>query len=195
MFLIREILVSHEILQHRFVCNLSACLGACCWEGDWGAPVEDYEQTILTNVRESLRPYLTRDGNELIDEQGSYVYYKEPKKMGTPLLANGHCAYLNLDSGGCASCGIETAHRDGAIDFKKPISCHLYPIRHQVESEKSFQALNYDEWDICQPACTLGKTLDLPLYEFAKEAIIRKFGVAFYEDLEAAAAELDTYEK
>ena len=191
MILIKDILVSREIFERKFVCNLNVCKGACCWEGDWGAPIDQEEQVIIEEMRELLRPYLSEEGNQVIDEQGSFVYFEELKTMGTTLLPDGRCAYMIKDELGCAQCGIEHANRAGATSFRKPISCHLYPIRHTVEDERSFEALNYDEWDICNAACTLGSSLKVPVYQFLKDAIIRKFGAAFFAEMEEVAEDLE----
>ncbi len=184
MYLIDDILVSDELFSEHFTCNLDACKGACCWEGDWGAPLEDSELQVLEESREKLRPYLTKAGNDVIDKVGSHSYYEEPKLHGTPLIEGAACAYLTFDDKGIGQCGIEKAHKDGAVNFQKPISCHLYPVRHTVEKHVSFQALNFEEWEICSPACTLGQTLKMPAYKFVKEALIRKFGLEFYQSLE-----------
>ncbi|NND07197.1 MAG: DUF3109 family protein [Saprospiraceae bacterium] len=191
MFLIKGILVSREIFAQKFVCNLNVCKGACCWEGDWGAPIDEDEEVILSGIREQVRPFLNEEGNQAIDEQGAFTYYKEPKKTGTTLVSDGRCAYMTIDAEGCAQCGFEQAHRAGVISFKKPLSCHLYPIRHQVEDERAFAALNYDEWDICSAACDLGTSLRIPVYQFVKDAIIRKFGEEFYAELDALAKDLE----
>ncbi len=191
MFLIDDVLVSREIFKRKFVCNLSACKGACCWEGDWGAPLDNDEREILTEVRNLLRPYLSDEGNELIDRDGPFTYYPEPGKYGTPLQKDGACAYLTVDDEGVAQCGIEKAWADGAIEYKKPVSCHLYPLRFEVQQELSFKALNYDEWDICAAACELGESLNVPVYQFVKEALIRRFGESFYQHLEDIARDIE----
>jgi len=184
MYLIDDVLVSEEVFSQHFTCNLDACKGACCWEGDFGAPLEDAELQVLDEIRETLRPYLTKAGNDVIDQEGSYVYYKGPNLHGTPLIEDAACAYLTFDDNGIGQCGIEKAHKDGVVDFQKPVSCQLYPLRHTVEEALSFQALNFEEWEICSPACTLGQSLKMPAYKFVKDALIRKFGPEFYESLE-----------
>jgi Protein of unknown function (DUF3109) len=187
MIIIKDILVSDDLIEEQFMCNLDACKGACCWEGDWGAPVEEAEKEILDQIYKTIKPYLSKEGRKVIGEQGKYTYYEKPAEFGTPLLQNGACAYLTYDYKGVAQCGIEKAYNDGVIDFKKPISCHLYPVRVNSEEQVAFEALNYDRWDICSAACEKGKEYQMPVYQFVKDAIIRKYGQDFYDELEAAA--------
>ncbi len=187
MLFIQEVLVSKDIVQEQFMCQLDACKGACCWEGDFGAPLETAELHILEKIYEHIRPYLTPEGVAVLEKEGLFTYYKENKEYGTPLLSNGACAYMTYDENGIAKCGIEQAYQDGATDFKKPISCHLYPVRISKKPKLGFEALNYDRWDICSAACSLGKDQKMPIYQFVKEAIIRKYGEDFFEELEAAA--------
>lgn len=190
MLIIQDILVSDDLVETQFLCDLKACKGACCWEGDWGAPLDKAELHTLEMIYEDVKPFLTQAGIEVIEEQGLYVYYEEPKDYGTPLLENGACAYMTYNEIGIAQCGIEQAYLAGKIDFKKPISCHLYPVRVKENPEQGFEALNYDEWEICAAACNLGKKAALPVYQFVKDALIRKYGTAFYEELDAAAKHL-----
>ncbi|MBP7272841.1 MAG: DUF3109 family protein [Saprospiraceae bacterium] len=185
MYVIQDILVSDEILHEQFVCNLSACKGACCWEGDLGAPLEEAELPILEAIYEKVKPFLTDAGIAAIEAQGKFVKVK--KSFATPLVDDKPCAYMTYNDLGIAQCGIEQANKAGVIDFKKPISCHLYPIRISKNKALQFEAMNYERWDICEPACTLGKQLKVPVYLFLKEPIIRKYGKEFYEELEAFA--------
>ncbi len=187
--MIQDKLVSDDLLEIEFLCNLDACKGACCWEGDYGAPVSKTEIKIIYRNYKEIEPYLTDEGKTVIEEKGLAIHYPEPKFMGTPLLKNGACAFMTFKDG-IAQCGIELAHRDGKTDYKKPISCHLYPIRVTEEPELGFSALNYDKWDICNAACKKGKEAALPVYQFAKDALIRKYGEDFYEELDAAAQHL-----
>jgi len=187
MLIIQDKLVSDEIVDRRFICNLDACKGACCWEGDYGAPLEDEELPVLKAIYEQVKPFLSPAGQAAIAEQGPYIYYDDNEAYGTPLINNGPCAYMILDGNGTAKCGIEQAYRAGVINFIKPISCHLYPIRVRKGPEDSFEALNYDEWDICSAACTKGEKEQVPVYTFLKEAIIRRYGSEFYDELDAAA--------
>lgn len=187
MIIVQNKLVSDDIIEKQFMCNLNACKGACCWEGDFGAPLEDEEIKIIEKEYQKIKPFLTQKGQAVIQEKGKYTYFEEPAENGTPLLDNGACAYMTYTDQGIAQCGIEAAHRTGAIDFKKPISCHLYPIRVHSEENSVYEALNYDRWDICSAACQKGKEQEIAVYQFAKEALIRKYGAAFYEELDAAA--------
>ena len=191
MLVVQGVLISDDVISEQFLCNLEACKGACCWEGDFGAPLEAAELKILEQIFEKVKPYLSPEGLEVIEREGLFTYYKESEEYGTPLINKGACAYMSYDDKGVAKCGIESAYEDGVIDFKKPISCHLYPIRMNENPELGFEAMNYDRWDICSAACSLGKMHQMPVYKFVKEAIIRKYGTSFYEELEAAAAFLE----
>lgn len=187
MLIVQEKLVSDDVVSAQFVCNLSKCKGACCWEGDLGAPLDDVELPILDKIYEKVRPFLPEDAQAKIDTEGGYVFYDEVKQYGTNLLPDGRCVYLSFDELNIAKCGIEKAYEAGAIDWKKPISCHLYPIRVDKNEELGFEALNYDIWSICSDACALGAELKVPVYQFLKEAIERKYGKDFYEELDALA--------
>lgn len=187
MIIVQDKLVSDELVEEQFICNLSACKGACCWEGDSGAPLEKAELPILESIFDKIKPFLSPAGIQAIEEQGEYLWYDEAEEFGTPLVGNGPCAYMTLDASGIAQCGIEQAHRAGVIDFKKPISCHLYPVRIEKNEESGFEALNYHRWDICSAACTLGQKEQVPVYQFLREALIRKYGADFYEELDGAA--------
>jgi len=186
MIIVQDKLVSDDVVEEQFVCNLTACKGACCWEGDSGAPLEKSELPILNEIFEQVKPYLSPAGIAAIEAQGKYVFFEEAKEWGTTLVDNGPCAYMTLE-GGVAQCGIERAWRDGKVDFRKPISCQLYPIRVEKNEISGFEALNYDRWDICSAACEKGKKEQVPVYVFLKEAIIRKYGEDFYEELDGAA--------
>ena len=187
MLLIQDILVSDEVVSQEFLCNLNACKGACCWEGDYGAPLEDAELPILDRILPLVKPFLNQEGISAIEKQGAYAYFDDAEAFGTPLVNGGPCAYMTRDEQGIAQCGIERAYKAGVIDFQKPISCHLYPIRVVPKSELQLEMLNYERWSICSAACTHGKKHKVPLYQFVKDALIRKYGTAFYESLEASA--------
>ncbi len=190
MLMIGNILISDDVLQQQFLCNLSACKGACCWEGDFGAPLLEEELQTLDRIYDEVKPFLRPEGREVIESEGAYTYYEENEEYGTSLLPDGACVYMIVDEKGVAKCGIEAAHRAGATDFPKPVSCHLYPVRASRHEATGMEALNYDRWDICSAACTLGKEQQLPVFRFVKTALIRKYGEAFYEQLEAAAEDL-----
>lgn len=187
MIEIDDKVLSLDIFQQKFVCDLSACKGACCVEGSSGAPLTEEEIHILEEIYEDVKPFLTQKGIKAIEKQGPWVIDVDGDYT-TPLVAEEkECAYTIFENG-VALCGIERAWKEGAVKFKKPISCHLYPIRTRQYAK--FEALNYDEWHLCEPACACGEKLQVPVYKFLKEAIIRKYGKDFYSKLEAAAAEL-----
>ena len=185
MLIIQDKLVSDELVEEQFICNLSKCKGACCWEGDMGAPLADDELEILNRIYEDVRPFLTEEGQNKIDTGGGYEFFKGMDQFGTQLLPDGRCAYLVIEPNGVAQCGIEKAWKVGATDFQKPISCHLYPIR--TTRQTGFEALNYDRWDICSAGCKLGQEHQMPVYKFLKDALTRAYGAEFYEELDATA--------
>ncbi|MEM6524930.1 MAG: DUF3109 family protein [Bacteroidota bacterium] len=180
MIELEKTILSDDIKEQFFVCNLEKCKGACCVEGDLGAPLEQDELPILKEIYDTVKPYLSKEGINAIEEQGTYVL-DEDGDYSTPTVDGKECAYAVYDDRGILKCGIEQAHLEGKIDFKKPISCHLYPIRTTKYSE--FEALNYDRWDICSPACDLGSQLNVPVYKFLKEPLIRKYGKDWYDEL------------
>ncbi len=189
MIVIDNILISDDVAEKQFVCDLNKCKGACCVEGDGGAPLELDEMKALDAVYEAVKPYMTKKGIATVEEKGKYVFEKDDEYTGygTPLIGNtGACAYVNFDDKGIAQCSIEQAFNDGVVSFHKPISCHLYPIR--IKEYKHSTAVNYERWDICDDACTLGAQLKVPTYIFVKNALIKKFGEEFYEQLEGAVA-------
>lgn len=185
MVIIQDKFISDEIFETHFLCNLSSCKGACCWEGDFGAPLTNQEKEILIENIDVIKKFLGPASIQRIKEIGLFQFFDEPKFFGTALHENGSCVYLTYDEMGVAQCGIEKAWEAGEIDFQKPISCHLYPIRVTENEETRFSALNYDKWEICNAACALGKEKQLPLFRFVKKAIMRKYGVDFYNEMEA----------
>ena len=188
MLAIGETLVSEDLIEKKFVCDLNACKGGCCVKGDYGAPLEDDETAILDDIYDKVKPYLTEKGRKAIEKQGRYIRY-EKKEWVTPLIAGKECAYTIRDEQGIVKCGIEKAYYEGKVSFKKPVSCHLYPVRINT-MKNSVEAVNYDRWSICKPACKLGDSLKVPLYKFLKESLIRKFGEKWYKELEVAAEHL-----
>lgn len=187
MFQIGKTIVSEEILKKDFVCNLSACKGACCIAGEAGAPLDENETEILEDIYPKVKPFLRKEGIEAIEAQGTSIIGLDGE-FETPLIDGADCAYVTFDNKGTALCGIEEAYNQGEISFKKPVSCHLYPIRTQDYSE--FSAVNYHHWQICDDACTLGKELQVPVYQFVKEALVRKYGQDWYNELEKVAKDL-----
>ena len=187
MFQLGKTIVSEDIIEKDFVCNLNACKGACCIEGEAGAPVTSEETKILADIYPKVKPFLRSEGIEAIESQGTHIV-SASDELETPLVNGKECAYVTFTEKGIASCGIEDAYNAGAVDFRKPISCHLYPVRVQDYSE--FAAVNYHRWPICNEACTLGASLKVPVYKFVKDALIRKFGENWYAELEKVAAKL-----
>lgn len=181
MFQLGKTIVSEAVISTDFVCNLSACKGACCVEGDAGAPLDKDEVEILETIYPKVKPFLREEGIQAIEAQGTSITTVFGD-LETPLVNGAECAYVTFNDNGTALCGIEEAYNKGEIDWKKPVSCHLYPIRTKTYSK--FTAVNYDKWDICDDACTLGKELQIPVYKFVKEALIRKFGEDWYAELE-----------
>lgn len=185
---IEDKLVSDEIFKKEFVCNLGACKGACCVQGEDGAPLELEEVDLLEENLEAIKPYMSEIGYETVMKNGVF-YMDRDNEPVTTLVKGADCAFVFRDDQGITKCSVEAAYRDGNIEFNKPISCHLYPIRaHKL---RSFTALNYDRWPICNDACTLGEELGVPVYKFLKEPLIRAYGVPFYHQLELAAKELE----
>lgn len=180
--------VSTQIFERKFVCDLNACKGACCIEGDAGAPLTFEEVSVLEDDLEAIKPYMREEGTRVVDEQG--VFYMDQDNEPVTSLVNGaECAFVYFDDEGITKCSIEQAHKDGKTNFKKPVSCHLYPIR--VKQFNDFKALNYDTWSICSDACTLGEKLGVPVYIFLKEPIIRAFSEDFFIELEIVNKELN----
>ncbi|NQY05143.1 MAG: DUF3109 family protein [Flavobacteriaceae bacterium] len=187
MFQLGKTLVSEDIIDKDFVCNLKACKGICCVEGDAGAPLEPEEVTKLEEIYPKVKPFLRKEGVEAIEKLGTSIV-TDLGDLETPLVNNHECAYVVFGENETALCGIEEAYNKGELDFKKPISCHLYPVRTKDFSE--FTAINYHRWHICDDACSLGKELQAPIYKFVKEALIRKFGKGWYEELEKVAKKI-----
>jgi hypothetical protein len=191
MIAIDNKLVSDEIIEEQFVCDLNKCKGGCCVDGDAGAPLTKEELDKLNEVYDAVLPYLDEENKRELQKQGRYVYDKEFGWV-TPTIASKVCVYGITDNNGIVKCGIEQAYNDGKVNWKKPISCHLYPIRIKLSRNKLTEYVNYEpREDLCSAACALGKKLKVPVYVFLKEAIIRKYGVEFYETLEATAKHLD----
>ena len=186
MIQIDDKLISEDLFSEEFVCNLAKCKGICCVEGDAGAPLDEEETHILDEIYPKIKSYLRPEGIQAIEEQGTYTLDFEGDLV-TPLVNNAECAYVIFDEKGYTKCAIEKAYEDGVIDWQKPISCHLYPIR--ITEYSNFSAINYHEWDICSDACTLGKELGVKVYQFLKKPLIRKYGEEFYQTLSEAAEE------
>ncbi|MDG1429397.1 MAG: DUF3109 family protein [Crocinitomicaceae bacterium] len=184
---VKDKVVSTQIFDRKFVCDLSACKGACCIEGDAGAPLTLEEVDILEDNLEVIKPYMRKEGIEAIDKTGVF-YMDQDNEPVTTLVNDAECAFVFFDENGITKCSVEQAHLAGKLDFKKPLSCHLYPIR--TKKFNDFTALNYDEWKICEPACDCGDKLDVPVYKFLKEPLVRAFGEEFFKELEVVASEI-----
>ncbi|MBD1395828.1 DUF3109 family protein [Pontibacter sp. JH31] len=180
MIVLQNTVISDDIRDNFFVCNLEKCKGACCVEGDLGAPLEEDELVILQESYEQIKPYMTGAGKLAVEEQGLYIQDFEGD-YSTPTIENRECAYALYDEKGILKCAIEQAYYDGKISWKKPISCHLYPIR--ITKYDDFEALNYDRWSICAAACNFGADLGVKVYQFLKEPLIRKYGEGWYNEL------------
>lgn len=190
MIAIDNILISDSVVEEKFVCDLKKCKGGCCVDGDAGAPLENSELKELNAIYDVVLPYLSAEGKTIIETQGKYLYDKEFGWV-TPTISNGMCAYGMVDQKGIVKCAIEQAFNDGKIKWKKPISCHLFPVR--IKTTKRGELVNYEpREDLCAAACSLGKKLKLPVYQFLKEPLIRKYGKDFYDALSATAKHLET---
>lgn len=183
MIQVDDKIISLDVFEKHFVCDLNACKGACCVEGDSGAPLISGEEKILDDIYEKVKPYMRAEGITEIENQGVAVYDADGD-LTTPLVNNKECAFV-IDEKGISKCSIEKAYLAGETDFKKPISCHLFPIR--IKEYRDFDAVNYEEIKICKPACECGSKLEVPVYAFLKEPLIRKYGEAWYRDLLQAA--------
>lgn len=186
MFIVGKTVLSDDIAERFFVCHIEKCKGACCVEGDSGAPLSEDELPILEAIFERVKPFLSEQGIATIESLGTHVLDSEGEPT-TPLQPSGACAYAVTDEKGALKCGIEQAYLAGRTTFRKPISCHLYPIR--VSRCGDYDALNYHRWHVCREACSLGKKLGVPLYVFLKDALIRAYGEEWYAELQEAIKE------
>ncbi len=186
MIQIGEKIISRDLFEMHFICHLEKCEGNCCVFGDSGAPLEEDEAALLSGELESILPFLRAEGKRAVREQGAWVIDMENEKV-TPLVGREECAYAVFEDG-IARCAIEQAYDEGTISFRKPVSCHLYPIR--VTKLKQGIALNYHQWSICEPARILGKKEGVPVFRFLKDPLIRVYGEEFYKELEIVYREL-----
>jgi len=186
MIAIDKTLVSEDLLDKKFVCDLNACKGACCVAGDSGAPLDKDELPILDSILEAVKPYMVKKGIKAIEKNGAFVLDGDGDYTTTLVSPGAECAFVYFDENKIAKCAIEKAYYEGKITWKKPISCHLYPVR--ISKYKSYDAVNYHKWEVCKPACECGAKLDVPVYKFLKEPLIRKYGKAWFKQLEKSAA-------
>jgi hypothetical protein len=191
MIAIDQVLISDEIVQEAFVCDLSSCKGGCCEDGDAGAPLEKDELEQLNAFYQLVKPYMTAEGIAEVEKKGKYLYDREFGWV-TPTIQGALCAYGKKDKNGVIKCAIEQAYLEGKITWKKPISCHLFPVRiKKSKRDPDVEYLNYEpREDLCKAACSLGKKLSVPVYVFLKESLVRKYGEDFYQALEQAAERL-----
>ena len=181
-------IVSTDVFSEQFTCDLNKCKGACCVKGNGGAPLNENEVDKIQNNIEKIKPYMSKSGIKTVNREGVY-YLDEEDTPATKLIDKKECCFVYFDENEIAKCSIETTYKAGDINFNKPESCHLYPIRTKEFNE--FTAINYETWDICSPACSLGKSLKVPVYQFLKEPIIRVFGSSFFEELTKVDQELN----
>jgi hypothetical protein len=179
-------IISTQIFDKKFVCDLNSCKGACCVEGDAGAPLTWEEVEIIQENLEKIKPFMRQEGIEIIAKSDVF-YLDEEDQPVTSLVNHKECVFVQFENG-IAKCSIEQANKEGSLSFKKPISCHLYPIR--LKKFNDYTAMNYEEWDVCKPACSCGEQLNVPVFKFLKEPLIRAFGEEFYSELEQVSKEI-----
>lgn len=187
MIQIGDTIVSFDIFEKKFCCDLQVCKGACCIDGDSGAPLEDSEMEQIAENYEGIKPYMKPAGVAVVDEEG-FGGKDLDGDLVTPLINGGECAYA-IDENGSCWCAIEKAWSEGKSSFRKPISCHLYPVR--IKKYPDFETVNYHKWKICRCAVTKGERETMPLYRFLKDALIARYGEEWYEQLEYAAKEIE----
>ena len=187
MLQIDDTIISLDLLDESFVCDLNTCKGKCCIEGDDGAPLEDSEVKIIEDLLPIIWDDLTEKSQEVIKNQG-VSYIDDGGEPVTSIVNGDECVFTYTDESGICKCAIEKAFREGKTDFYKPISCHLYPVR--LQKYEDYVAVNYHRWSVCNCARKLGSKLGVPVYKFLKEPLIRRFGAEWYEQLEIADEEL-----
>lgn len=184
MLEIDDKIISLDLFGEHFLCDISQCRGACCVEGNAGAPLEDDEVDTLEDEYDAYKPYMKPEGVAAIEDQG-FMVVDADGDYTTPLIGDAECAY-SFEEGGITYCAIERAYREGKTSFVKPVSCHLYPVRVSRFGNGSY-GLNYHRWNICHSACERGEVTSTPVYKALKEPLIRRFGTEFYDALEEAA--------
>ena len=189
MLQIQNTILSLDILEKDFCCDLATCHGCCCIEGDAGAPLEEDEVAIIEQLLPIIWNDLTPEAQEIIKTQGISYLDKDGERV-TSIVNNRDCVFARIDHNGMCYCTIERAYRAGKTDFIKPISCHLYPFR--VKNFGELTGLNYHRWDICHCARMSGKKNHIRVYQFLKEPLIRRFGQAWYDELEETYKRLQT---
>jgi hypothetical protein len=193
MIAIDHVLLSDEVVEEHFVCDLNSCKGGCCVDGDCGAPLTEEETKTIARIYPKVKPYLSKEYIAEIEKQGTHVIDDEYGYV-TPTVNGGICVYAYTDEVGIVKCGIEKAWKDGQVDFQKPISCHLYPIR--IKEQPGYELVNYEpRKKLCKPACKLGRQLRVPVYKFLKDSLTRKYGADFYDTLDAVAKKMEADKK
>ena len=192
MIQIQQTLISDDIFEEEFICDLCRCKGQCCVDGDSGAPITKEEYTEINEILPEIWDDLSPKAQELINEQG-IAYTDYDGELVTSIINGEECVFTFFDENGGCKCAIDNAYREGRISVQKPISCHLYPIR--LKEYEEFTAVNYNRWSICEPAVELGRKNSVPLYRFLKEPLIRKFGEDWYNEVCEAADLLKSKDK
>lgn len=176
-------IVSLDVIEKQFVCDLASCRGECCLYGDSGAPLEPEEESILEKIYDEIKPFLRPDGVKAIEQLGTSMIDPDGDLV-TPLIMNRECAYTLVENG-IYKCAIERAFLKKKIMFRKPASCHLFPIK--IKNHSEFESVNYEQWEICKPARVRGEKMGIPVYRFLKDSLIRKYGKKWYGELESIA--------
>lgn len=187
MLQIGNTIISNDLIRQRFSCNLECCKGVCCVKGDSGAPLAQEEAELLESIFDKLSLYMSEDGIKAIEKDGFFIIDTD-NDLVTPLIKGKECAYTFFDND-IARCAIEKAYLENKINFRKPVSCHLYPVR--IKKYKNFDAVNYEKWDECNSSISFGEKNNIPLYIFVKEALIRKYGDDWFEQLDYAVRHLE----
>ncbi|MBU0764274.1 MAG: DUF3109 family protein [Bacteroidetes bacterium] len=187
MLQIENTIVSLDIPEKKFYCDLKSCRGACCIQGESGAPLTDEETGILNEIFPVIKPFMQEDGIRTVEKHGIFVIDSDNEKV-TPLIEGRECAFAAFKDN-IAYCTIEYAYQKGLISFRKPVSCHLFPVR--VKEYKDFTAVNFEDWKTCRTSGIYGEIHGIPLHEFLKEALIRRFGREWYDRLKYSADHLD----
>lgn len=186
MITLNNTLIDTALITQDFVCNLTACKGYCCVEGDYGAPMEATEVETITDHLEAIKPYLPEANRKKLEQEGFWEKDTDGDLVTKCMDEQAtECIFARQEANGVYKCTIEQAWEDGRQPFQKPVSCHLYPVR--LEDRGAMTELRYDKAEMCDPACTLGESLQVPIYQFVKAALIRKFGEEWYQNLDAVA--------
>jgi hypothetical protein len=184
MIQIQHTLISDDLFEEQFICDLCKCKGQCCVDGDSGAPITREEFIQINEILPAIWNDLSPKAQELINRQG-IAYTDNDGELVTSIVNGEECVFTWFDADGVCKCVIDSAYREGRISVQKPVSCHLYPIRlHEYDD---FTAVNYHRWSVCQPATKLGRKEGMPLYKFLREPLIRKFGEEWYHEVCEAA--------